>query len=148
MKFDIYVKLRKGYKTMKTDFRYLFSNFTYSWKCPHWSAPGYHGNCAKSASRFCAHLSDCFLIFIRSRVWSIRGLSSLPWQPAQNENHFPKVWTKSFMVIYHPCPCALAFGKAAKFDIEVRAINRHSTALTQLTCHTHKIYGWMICCQT
>ena len=101
--------------------------------------PGYHGNRVKNpASWFCAHCSyvppsqfwkyceNWFLSYVCYRVWPIRGLAWLPWQPDWNDNHFQKVRVMGFVVVYHPC--GLAFRKVLKFNVENWAVD-HWTPL-------------------
>ena len=112
------------YKTMKSFF-YFFQILNYVIKFPDWPLPGYHGNRVKnpaswfrvncsylSPSQFWKYCENWFLSYVCYRVWPIRGLTWLPWQPDWNDNHFQKVRVMGFVVVYHPC--GLAFWESAQ----------------------------------
>ena len=130
------------YKTMKSFFWFFFQILNYVIKFPDWPLPGYHGNRVKNpASWFCANCSyvppsqfwkyceNWLLSYVCYRVWPIRGLAWLPWQPDWNDNHFQKVRAMGFVVVYYPC--GLAFRKVLKFDVENWAVD-HWTPLNYL----------------
>ena len=115
-------------------FDFFFQILNYVIKFPDWPLPGYHGNRVKNpASWFCANCSNVppsqfwkycanwFLSYVCYRVWPIRGLAWLPWQPDWNDNHFQKVRVMGFVVVYHSC--GLAFRKVLKFDVENWAVD-------------------------
>ena len=104
MIFGRHMQKTNIYKTMKSFFWFFVQILNYVIKFPDWPLPGYHGNRIKNpASWFCANCSNVppsqvwkycenwFLSYVCYRVWPIRGLAWLPWQPDWNDNHFQKV---------------------------------------------------------
>ena len=51
-------------------------------------------------SQFWKNCENWFLSYVCYRVWPIRGLAWLPWQPDWNNNHFQKVRVMGFVVVY------------------------------------------------
>ena len=78
-------------------------------------------------SQFWNYCENCFLSYVCYRVWPIRGLAWLPWQPDWNDNHFQKVRVMGFVVVYHSC--GLAFRKVLKFDVENWAVDHWTPPL-------------------
>ena len=120
-------------------FFFFFQILNYVIKFPDWLLPGYHGIRVKNpAPWFCANCSyvppsqvwkyceNWFLSYVCYRVWPIRGLAWLPWQPDWNDNHFQKERVMGFVMVYHPC--GLALRKALKSDVENWAVD-HWTPL-------------------
>ena len=140
MMFGRHMQKTNIYKTMKSFFWFFVQILNYVIKFPDWPLPGYHGNRIKNpASWFCANCSyvppsqvwkyceNWFLSYVCYRVWPIRGLAWLPWQPDWNDNHFQKVRVMGFVVVYHPC--GPAFRKVLKFDVENWAVDHWTPSL-------------------
>ena len=140
MIFGRHMQKTNIYKIMKSFFWFFVQILNYVIKFPDWPLPGYHGNRIKNpASWFCANCSyvppsqvwkyceNWFLSYVCYRVWPIRGLAWLPWQPDWNDNHFQKVRVMGFVVVYHPC--GPAFRKVLKFDVENWAVDHWTPPL-------------------
>ena len=133
-----------NYKTMKSFFFIFFSNFKLrhkiSWLAASWlpwqprQKPGFMVLCELFLCTTLPILK--FVEIFCYRVWPIRGLAWLPWQPDWNDNHFKNVRVMGFMVVYNPC--GLTFRKVLKFDVENWAVD-HWTPLKWYFINVFKV---------